>query len=79
MDDVHFPEFGTTTRAPVNVLRAWNSLHPFNSYFYDKKFLGEVFQHACDGSMKIWTYSDEDLDERGIFFHETFVRDSRQS
>lgn len=66
VDDVYFPEFDTTIRAPiVNVLRAWNSTHPFNSYFYDKKFLGVLLREVFSTRMRRF---DEDLDEQGISF-----------
>lgn len=60
--DGYYPQYDTSIRAPIaNVLRAWNSSHPFNTYLYDKRFLGVLLREVFGGQM-------EELDEQRMAF-----------
>lgn len=47
VSDLYFPDYETSIRAPIaNILRAWNTSHPFSTYLYDKRFLGVLLRET---------------------------------
>lgn len=45
VNDEYFPDFDVSIRTPIaKCLRAWNTTHPFNTSFYDARFLGVLLR-----------------------------------
>lgn len=62
-DDRYYPEFEAAIRAPIiKCLSGWNTAHPFNSSFYDKRFIGVLLKELFSD------YSNKQLDDTRISF-----------
>lgn len=62
-NDYYYPEFDAGLRAPiVKCLLGWNTTHPFNSDFYDKRFVGVLLKELFGNR----NYVDNELDPKRI-------------
>lgn len=66
-NDRYYEDFDAAVRAPIiQCLTGWNSTHPFNTNFYDKRFVGVLLKELFDDN-----YSDKELDDKRILFIKT--------
>lgn len=56
-NDRYYEDFDAAVRAPIiQCLTGWNSTHPFNTNFYDKRFVGVLLKELFGDN-----YSDKEL------------------
>lgn len=64
VNDEYFSDFDVSIRAPIaKFLRAWNTTHPFNSSFYDARFLGVLLREVFGSG-----FADERLEAMKMNF-----------